>query len=231
MRITVDRALGESYLVLEEDRSTFDHGAFLETRMLTENRIDGILPMQIRNTDEMIRYQYPVSGKATLKQVYERSQIGTSSLKSLIAGVQNAFLCAQEYLLMSEHILLDPEYIFVDPKDQSIHMCICPAWNIPVADGLQTLAEYLISITDHKEDTAIDLSYGFYRKVAAKDYSFENLLTEERIRTEETVPVKEERTQEPVKRTRSAAGSILGFAAVFALIVCFTMCLLVLKFR
>ena len=231
MRITIDRALGESYLVLEEDRASFDQGAFLETRMLTENRISGLLPMRIGNMDETIRYQYPVSGKATIKQVYEHAEIGALALKALIEGIQNVFLSAQEYLLMPEHILLDPEYIFVDPKDRSIHMCICPAWNIPVADGLQTLSEYLISITDHKEDQAIDLSYGFYKKVAAKDYSFEGLLKEESSREEESVPIKEERMEEPVKRTRSAAGSILGFAAVFALIVCFTMCLLVLKFR
>lgn len=236
MRITVERTLGESYLLAEEDGQKDANELFLETQMLSENKIEGLLPMQVRTINRTTRYQYPVSGKVSLKQLYEKAEMNAEAIRKLIEGIRNAFLSADEYLLRSEHILLDPAYIFRDQTDGSVSLCACPAWEGSLQEGMQNLADYLILVTDHSQDEAIDLSYGFYRKVSAGDFYFDPLLTKEE-KKEEDQESKEEAMQ-PVqyetageKKTGSSALGVLGFAAVFALVVCFTICLLLLKFR
>ena len=237
MRITVERTMGESYLLAEKENAGAEQdGLFLETQMLTENRIEGLLPMQVRTVNRITRYQYPVSGKATLKQLYEKAEMNADAIRKLIEGIRKAFLSAEDYLLQAEHILLDPAYIFCDLTDGSVSLCACPVWEGSLQKGMQDLADYLISVTDHSRDDAIDLSYGFYRKVSSGDYRFDDLLAkEEKAKPEESVPkpVFSSVDCEPPAENRRKSGvlSVLGFAAVFAFVVCFTMCLLLLKFR
>ena len=237
MRITVERTMGESYLLAEgENGETEQDGLFLETQMLTENRIEGLLPMQVCTVNRVTRYQYPVSGKAAIKQLYEKAEMNADAIRQLIEGIRKAFLSAEEYLLQAEHILLDPAYIFCDRTDGSVCLCACPVWEGSLQKGMQDLADYLISVTDHSRDDAIDLSYGFYRKVASGDYRFDDLLAkeetkvqEESVREQDGSFVKCEPSAENGRK--SGALSVLGFAAVFAFVICFTICLLLLKFR
>ena len=235
MRLTVERTMGESYLLAEEEGLEEQENLYLETQMLTENRIEGLLPMQVRTINRTTRYQYPVSGKVPLKQLYEKAEMNADAIRQLIEGIRSAFLSAEEYLLQAEHILLDPAYIFRDQTDGRVSLCACPAWEGSLQKGMQDLADYLISVTDHSQDDAIDLSYGFYRKVSAGDFYFDPLLAKDEKKQED--PPKETQINSVTAQTgdmrRSGGGAlgVLGFTAVFALVVCFTICLLLLKFR
>ena len=239
MHIMVERTMGESYLCLEEENAEVTDP--LEIQMLTENRIEGLLRLQIRTVDGVIGYRYPISGMISLKQHYESTEMDDSALRDLIRGIRKALQSAEEYLLCKEHILADPSYIFRDLSNGGIFLCVCPLWDVPLQEGMQKLAEFLISVTDHGCDAAIDLSYGFYRMAFAGDYRFDKLLEKEQIQKpaeaeniaskapDKAVVVKE--IPEREKNGTNGAVRVLGLAAVFALIVCFTMCLLLLKFR
>lgn len=242
MRITVERTMGESYLVIEEENpeDALDP-LFLETRMLSENRIDRLLPLLVRSTGGNTRYQYPVSGLTSIGKLYEGSMMGKQDLRSFLTDLKAALVSAEEYLISAEHILLDPEYIFRDLKDNTFLFCACPVWESSLQEKLQALAEYLITVTDHSQDEAIDLSYGFYRYAAAGDYGFDRLLEdggtcEREKEPDDPVTKKQpagEKQEAKISRGSASSGAfgILGFAAVFALVLCFTLCLLLLKFR
>ena len=225
----------ETYLVIEEDGEVAKLKEIrFETQMLTENRIDPFLPLLVQNTDCLVRYRYPVTGKCALLQLYEHQEIGAEQLKILIAGIQKGLLAAEEYLLSEAHILFGPDGVYCDPATGSISLCCCPLKDEPPGKGLQELAEFLISVTDHNDPAAIDLSYGFFKMVLAGDYHFAQLM-EKKAKTEKTVeePYLPETPMhtETGEHTGRSAFSILGFAAAFAIIVCFTLCLLLLKFR
>ncbi|MCR5269027.1 MAG: DUF6382 domain-containing protein [Lachnospiraceae bacterium] len=238
-RINFDRSASESYLVLDKEE---DAGAGkdieFETRMLSENRVDPFLPLVVQHIDHMVRYRYQVTGKTSVKQKFEQREIGAAILKTLIASVRAGLLSAEEYMLKETHILFDPAYIFFDGAQGSVSLCCCPLWDVTVQEGLQSLAEFLISVTDHKDNEAIDLSYGFFRLVSAGDLRFDSLL--EAARDSLNDPAGPEILSSPREHPVPAPGkcnpkrgaaSLLGFAAAFAIILCFTLCLLLLKFR
>lgn len=241
MRITMERTMGETYLLLEDEEAG-EEKQELETQMLTENRIDGLLRLQVRSVNGVRGYRYCVSGMASVKQLFEKTEMDAACLRNLIRGIRKAFLSAEEFLLNTEHILTDPAYIFQDLTSGEVCLCICPLWKEPLQEGLKQLAEYLISVTDHGIDEAIDLSYGFYKLAFAGDFRFDRLLEKEESKKMQTaeLPDPKERAgmaadrpgeMHKEKGTPNGALTVLGFAAVFALIVCFTMCLLLLKFR
>ena len=242
MRITVERTMGESYLIIEEDNQENALDSIsLETRMLSENRIDRLLPLLVRADGQSTRYQYPVSGMTSIRRMYEGSMMGKQDLRSFLTDLKAALVSSEAYLISTEHILLDPEYIYRDIKDNAFFFCACPIWECSLQEKLQALAEFLISVTDHSQDEAIDLSYGFYRYAVAGDYGFDRLLEEagNKDAGKESDDMTEKMQPANVKpavgknagNTSSGAFGILGFAAVFALVLCFTLCLLLLKFR
>ncbi|MBO4901801.1 MAG: hypothetical protein J5518_03295 [Lachnospiraceae bacterium] len=248
LKITTDRTIDESYLVIEEqddkEQGLQDaEGVLLETHMLTENRMASLLPLKQNYIDGRISYRYPVTGKTPLKQLYDRTGIRAEMMRNLIGSIRTAFQCAEEYLIDTGHILLDPAYIYYsDQNDHGFFLCCCPLWSVPVQTGMQELAEYLITITDHSDDCAIDLAYGFYKQIMTGDLSMDRLLATERAPAEKVLPVHTEREEQdrnnrvstvipetPHRKTGSLG--VLGFATVFALVLCFTMCLLLLKFH
>lgn len=237
VKISVERTMRDSFLIIEEQEGTeTQRDVHFETQMLSGNRIAGMLEMQVRTVDCRVRYQYPFTGKTALKQKFENEQMDADAIRIVIEGVRNAYLRAEEYLLRAEHVIVDPSCIFWDRDQNSVSFCCCPVWDVPVKKGLQELAEFMISVTDHAQEYAIDLSYGFYRKIMSGDYRFDDLPERKAEQKPDKVVAQEEYAYEPVpgsckKESGRGALGILGFAAVFALVVCFTLCLLLLKFR
>ncbi|MBR6451985.1 MAG: hypothetical protein IKS87_04710 [Lachnospiraceae bacterium] len=175
-RISVDRSMGESYLVAEEENKEREGRAdvLFEVHMLTENRIDGLLPLQVRSLEGNRKYLYPLSGMVSLRQAYDRTEMRADTIAALIKGVQNALGRAEEYMLQQDHLLFDPAYVFIDPLQNRTGLCCLPLWEGSLREGLHSLAEFLIARTDHGEDAAIDLSYNFYRQVMTGDFIFED---------------------------------------------------------
>ena len=226
MRITVERTMGESYLLLEEEDREGPKD-FVEIQMLTENCIDGLLRLQVRRENGLTKYRYLTSGMASVRQLYEKKEMDAEALRNLIGGIRKALISAEEYLLCPEHILTDPSYVFQDLTSKAVFLCLCPLWKEPLQTGMQKLAEFLISVTNHDADAAIDLSYGFYKLVFAGDYSFDRLLEQEEKKETKREEVRfgerstgdgKEREEKQRKNSSNGALSVLGFAAIFALI-------------
>lgn len=238
---SIDRSATESYLIIEDDADAAEqNGPAFETRMLLENRMDPFLPFLVQHIDHTVKYRYPITGKMSVKQMFEKREIGENILRPLIDGIYRGLLCAEEYMLQEEHILMDPAHVYWDGTNAKVNLCLCPISNAVLQEGMQELAEFLITATDHGDHEAIDLTYGFFRMVCARDYRFGLLLhTQEKAAADEPapLPLQEESNREniqmqpPVVKRGNSASGVLGFAAAFAIIVCFTLCLLLLKFR
>lgn len=234
-RESIDRSAKETYLIIEDDAdAATETGPAFETQMLLENRMDPFLPLLVQHVDHTVRYRYPVTGKTNVKQMFEKREIGADILRTLIDGIHRGLLCAEEYMLQEGHILVDPAHVYWDSANEAVFLCPCPISNAALKEGMQELAEFLITVTDHGDHAAIDLTYGFFRMVCAGDYRFDLLLHAKEKETEEEIISREDnqtKTERTVAKRKNNASGVLGFAAAFAIVICFTLCLLLLKFR
>ena len=85
-----------------------------QIRMLEENQIEGILPVKGRGRNGCSFYDYDVSGKISMKAMYERSKISSQDMKKFLSQLKQVIYSVERHLLNKQCILLRPEYIFYE---------------------------------------------------------------------------------------------------------------------
>lgn len=188
MQSIFENDIGESNLILYQrfqGQSQMDSGAVFETEMITGSHIEGLLSCRFLCEEDTHRYRYSVTGYTSLTQKYRHEEIKSVAIRKIIEGVICIYQSAEEYLLNRNHILMNPEYVFWDLSRGGVNGCCYPLADTTFQEQLKMLAEYLIERTDHGDEEAIELSYGFYQCVQTGDYRFEQLL--KRVQKEEDV--------------------------------------------
>lgn len=231
MRTRTERTINEAYLIIEDDKKNMPDRDF-ETKMLEDNSIDGILPITVKKSEGGTAFYYSIRGKIPLSTMYEDRELRSDALKIIIGGLKFSLSRCEEYMILTDHVLLSPQYVYADSESKEIRLCVYPYSEGCLSEELNKLAEYLIAHTDHNENLAIDLAYGFYRQVTTGDYRFDDLLNLVNNKTE--IKPEEERVDAevvPIRRTNGNGGGILVFLVVLIVIFCFALCVLMLYFR
>ena len=80
-----------------------------QVRMLKANDLEGILKMGGRGVNESSYYDYDVSGKISMKAMFERSKIKADDIKIFLRDLKIAVKEVETFLLNIHCILLKPE--------------------------------------------------------------------------------------------------------------------------
>lgn len=223
------RDMGRNYMFLREEIS-LEEGYFL--KLLQNSTIKGILPLEIRTVNAGRECAWDVTGKQSLKAVFEGGGTDKAFLEEIIGKIQEVIKRGEEYLLRPEDYILAAETIFLDRLDFSLYLCYVPGYQCPMEKKWRDFTEYLMNVADYKNEDMILYVYGLY-KSARQPEGFsspqpvqpvqlerrERIERPQRIRTE--MPEFEERIEEdeiiekyPVKNYIMAAGMIM--AGLFA---------------
>lgn len=210
-----------------------------EMKMVENNRITGLLPLKIQRINNASVYQYPVSMKSSLKDLYEKRKMNRDALQSFIHSVQTVLLSLDEYLLRPDGLILQPEYIFADQGTGSCSFAYFETDEYDFFTNMKRLFENcILSAVDHTDNDAVTLAYGIYKRLCTENCSLQELfsieeadetdgytVTEDTLIQPDVIPdsVSDE-TEVPDKRKlylyRCILG-ILGFVCFFSLLACF----------
>ena len=138
-RITVEEAS-----IYEED---------YQMRMLEANDIEGILKVRGRGMNGNSCYDYDVSGKISMKALYERNEIKAKDIKNFLSDLKSVIKNIEKYLLNIHCILLRPEYIFYE--EEKFYFCYYPLKNTQLWEDIHELTEYFVKKADYKEKECV----------------------------------------------------------------------------
>jgi len=187
-----DSGISGNNLILESE--TINNVGY-KSRMLMENDIPDFLPCTIIKSDGRDEYVYDITSLVSLHDLYECEEMDHKFLCCLINGIAGGLESAEEYLLPAEHLLYDPRHIYVDRDRRKILWCYYPGSYTTLAEGMNELAEYILTKADHKDDAAVSLAYGLYKQVVNEDYTLRRLVTQSNPMTE---PVTGDETGEDI---------------------------------
>lgn len=127
---------GETYRVCQIKQELVDR---LAVRMLSGNRIKGLLEAEYRDGEWRIR----VTGKKRLYDyIYENNSVkGKEQLLRFFADMIAAALSLEEYMLSADRLLLDPKEMYVDKSGETVLMPYIPTKSEPGKDIRQCLVE------------------------------------------------------------------------------------------
>lgn len=144
--------------------------------MLKVNPLKYILPVSGRGIDEKSYYDYDVTGKVSMKAMYERGMINAKDmilfLEQLILGKKEL----EKYLLNMNCLLLEPDYIFYE--EEQFYFCYYPLSNKNIWDEFRRLTEYLVKKADYQDPECVQLVFALHKGVMEENYSIDKLVKE-----------------------------------------------------
>lgn len=157
-----------------------------QMRMLARNQIEGLLPVKGRGLNESSCYDYDVSGKISIKAMYERSKIGLEDIKMFLLQFKNVVKEVERHLLNVNCILLNPEYIFYE--DGKYYFCYYPVSQGNLWQEFHLLTEYFVKHADYEDKECVQITFLLHKETMEDNYSLEKLI--ERCMKVEVVPDK-----------------------------------------
>lgn len=133
-----------------------------QIRMLEENQIEGILPVKGRGRNGCSFYDYDVSGKISMKAMYERSKISSQDMKKFLSQLKQVIYSVERHLLNKQCILLRPEYIFYE--EERYYFCYFPLAKEDFWKEFHVLTEYFVKYADYEDQECIKMVFLLHKE-------------------------------------------------------------------
>ncbi len=143
-------------------------------RMLNSNAIPGLLPLRGRGMDGSSCYDYDVSGKISVKALYERAKMSREDLQHFLAQLRAVLKEVERYLLHVEAVLLDPEYLFYE--DGTFFFCYYPPSTQDFWKEFHVLTEYLVKRADYNDTDCAKMVMYLHKETMKENYSLEKVI-------------------------------------------------------
>ena len=118
--VIVKSEFDHSYLLVEE--RDLDSG--YKWKMLTQNKIPGLLECKVRYIEDKSYCSYDITSKKSLEQEYTDKKLQFNDLVELFYGIHRNMCQSNEYLLEYKDFWLHPQYIFKDLETGEV-FCLC----------------------------------------------------------------------------------------------------------
>ena len=165
------RDLNHTYLTLKINEV---YSEDYQMRMLKRNKIDGLLLVAGHGVNEDSRYAYDISGKSSVKAIYEKADIPREDLENFLKDLLKLIKTLQSYMLDINKIILDPEYIFYEKG--KFYFCYLPKKEEEMEHSFHKLTEYFVSKIDHADQEGIRIAYILHKVTMEENYNLETII-------------------------------------------------------
>lgn len=168
------RKMNRSYLVLQPE----DEGLFrgYQMKMLCENKIEGLLPAQVKEIDGNMKIYYDITSCESLKERYAFQDMYYGEVKSLLLQLAKCQKGMRYFLLEDQYIQLDEKNIFWDMERKSFSFVYFPERTGLEKSGYRSLAEFILEKVNHKDDLAVKLAYRFYKETRCQQFALQSMV-------------------------------------------------------
>ncbi len=174
MNIEYIRNLTGSYMIVKDAEYEYENAELL---MLLNNKVPGLLDLQVIISNGKIEYWYEITGTTSLGTMLELFPLNGEKLKRFIEDIYDMNQQLDEYLLDGANVSYIPELIYFDRTTEKYRFCYLPGSKSLGNNSLQSLAEYLLPKLDHKDADAVNIGYSFYEKSLQEHCSAEEILS------------------------------------------------------
>lgn len=185
------RGLERSVLIFEKKNAYVED---YQIHMLAENHLKGFLDLKGRGQDGISLYEYNISGKRSMKSIFEEKKIDDKEMKKFIKKLLNILKEASRYLLDVDRIVLDPEFIFCENGEY--FFCYYPAGGWDICKAFHKITEDFVQWTNYQDDSSVKCAFFLHKETMRENYSLRKILKQ--LEEEE-----EERKSEMLEHTES----------------------------
>jgi len=130
-----------SYLVIKPEVNKLLN---YQVEMIINNRIPGLLPMDLRRKNNETCLYYNITSQMPLSQFLSRKKINKEEFVNLLSQITGIMLSGVNYLLYNKCYILRVDYIYINPANFEINMVYIPA--IMDEEVNQILRKFVINL-------------------------------------------------------------------------------------
>ena len=172
-QVRYQKSMEHHYLVVSQEGQLRED---YQLRMVLENRIAGLLSLEVKQREGRKELYYDVSSLQPLTRIYDRRELSGEEIRRIFTGILDALGGLHEYMLEEGNVVLDPEYIFTDPEEGKIHLLFLPGSGTEEGDDpLLQPAEFLMEHADHRDPQAAMCAYRIYQTIRKGNYVTKDL--------------------------------------------------------
>lgn len=179
----------KSYLVIEGDKPCKSEYTL---QMLLQNKIPGLLPLEINWVDQKQWYRYDITGKEALSKKFQTEMGRKGEIEKFFEQLFTILEHIKPFLLKEEDLLLDPQYLYID-QTFSLYIPYVVGYQKDFKEQLTEVIAYFMDKIDYTDEQAVVLVYGIYKICKEESYPMHMIETFLKEKTE-----KKEEKSEPM---------------------------------
>ena len=132
-------------------------------RMLSENRITGLLPFREKRVDGESYLYFNITSKQALSRMMEYRSFTAKEIRQIIEDLLMAMASLEKFLMDGDQLALDPDLIYVDPDDLKANFCFIPGTEGSFEINFRKLSRYILDHVDHTDGDAVILAFALFK--------------------------------------------------------------------
>ncbi len=160
-----------NYLILKDNGCLSEN--VYQRKMVTENKIRGLLSSQERFINGEILLYCEITSRQSLFSIYDGRSIGMEPLKKFFLQLKLVNDLLQKYLLDAGCLVLQPEYIFQDIETGEYSFLYYPD---PEEGGFPLLLDFLMDRVDNEDADAVETVYKIADLVGREQFVLDEVL-------------------------------------------------------
>lgn len=144
-------------------------------RMISGNKIPGLLRFQEKWMDGTSRFYYDITSRQPLNRLTEYKKMTGTELRTLISDLILVLKQMERYLLDERRICLRPEYIYIEPETYHGNFCLIPGYWSDFAKEFLEFAQYILDHVDHSDGEAVVLAFSVFRESRKENFGVDDM--------------------------------------------------------
>ena len=143
-----------NYLIVKDNGSLSEN--VYQRKMVTENKISGLLPTSEKHINGELLLYYEITSKQSLQSLFAGQTIKMKHLKKFFVQLKMVNDTLQKYLLDGSCLVLLPEYVFQNVETEEIFFLYYPE---PEIGNLSELMDFFMERVDNEDMEAVEAVY------------------------------------------------------------------------
>ncbi len=160
-----------NYLILKDNGCLSEN--VYQRKMVTENKIKGLLSSQERFINGEILLYYEITSRQSLFSIYDGRSIGMEQLKKFFLQLKLVNDSLQKFLLDASCLILQPEYIFQDIETGEYFFLYYPD---PEEGSFSQLLDFFMDRVDNEDADAVETVYKIADLVGREQFVLDEVL-------------------------------------------------------
>lgn len=171
MEVKYHKDYRHNFLILKSMQTS---ASSYQSRMMTDNEINGFLPCKERHINGEQLFYYEITSKQSLASLYECGGIRMELLCRLFVQLKTTWDAMSGFLLEEKYLVLRPEFIFMDVETKEFSFLYYP--EAPEDDYITQLLEFLTEKVDSEDDRAVDAVYKMLELVEKEQFVIDEII-------------------------------------------------------